>query len=35
MEIHLLHLSDENSNEAEFKLAVERATGIPVKVAAK
>ena len=35
VEIHLLHLSDENSNEAEFKKAVEAATGIPVKVAAK
>jgi len=33
--ITLLHLSDANSDETEFKLAVERATGIPVDVAAK
>jgi len=33
--ITLLHLSDANSDEQEFKLAVERATGIPVDVAAK
>jgi len=31
-EIHLLHLSDENSDEAAFKAAVERATGKPVYV---
>jgi phosphoribosyl 1,2-cyclic phosphodiesterase len=34
-EIHLLHLSDENSNEEEFKLAVQRATGVPTYIAAK
>lgn len=34
-EIHLLHLSDENSSEEEFKLAVQRATGVPTYVAAK
>jgi phosphoribosyl 1,2-cyclic phosphodiesterase len=33
-EIHLLHLSNENSNEEEFKRAVTRATGIPTFVAA-
>jgi len=33
--ITLLHLSDANSDEQEFKLAVERATGIPVDVATK
>lgn len=32
-EIHLLHLSAANSDEAEFKRAVERATGKPVHVA--
>lgn len=32
-EIHLLHLSDENSDEEAFKLAVQRATGKPVYVA--
>lgn len=34
-EIHLLHLSSANSDEAAFKLAVERATGKPVYVAAE
>lgn len=34
-EIHLLHLSSENSDEAAFKTAVERATGRPVYVAAE
>jgi phosphoribosyl 1,2-cyclic phosphodiesterase len=34
-EIHLLHLSDDNSDEAAFKAAVERATGIPCRVAAR
>lgn len=34
-EIHLLHLSDDNSDEAGFKSAVERLTGCPVYVAAK
>lgn len=34
-EIWLLHLSDVNSDEAEFKDAVRRATGKPVYVAAK
>jgi phosphoribosyl 1,2-cyclic phosphodiesterase len=33
-EIHLLHLSDDNSDEEGFKLAVQRATGKPVYVAA-
>lgn len=33
--IWLLHLSDANSDEVEFKRAVEAATGIPVTVAAK
>ena len=32
-EVHLLHLSAGNSNEAEFKLAVQRAAGVPVYVA--
>jgi phosphoribosyl 1,2-cyclic phosphodiesterase len=32
-EIHLLHLSDANSNEEEFKRAVQRAVGRPVYVA--
>lgn len=32
-EIHLLHLSDANSNEEEMKLAVQRETGCPVFVA--
>ena len=31
-EIHLLHLSDQNSDEAAFKTAVQRATGKPVYV---
>lgn len=34
-EIHLLHLSDANSDEVAFKEAVQRATGKPVYVAAK
>lgn len=34
-EIWLLHLSDANSDEIEFKLAVQRATGKPVFIAAK
>lgn len=34
-EIWLLHLSDQNSNEQEFKLAVQRATGKPVFIAPK
>lgn len=34
-EIHLLHLSDLNSDEEGFKRAVEQATGIPTFVAAK
>lgn len=34
-EIHLLHLSDANSDEAEFADAVRRATGKPVYVAQK
>lgn len=34
-EIHLLHLSDANSDEAEFKELVARKTGKPVYVAAK
>jgi phosphoribosyl 1,2-cyclic phosphodiesterase len=34
-EIHLLHLSDANSDEAEFADTVRRATGVPVYVAAK
>lgn len=33
--IHLLHLSDTNSDEAAFKAAVMRATGRPVYVAAR
>ena len=32
-EVYLLHLSASNSNEAEFKLAVQRAAGVPVFVA--
>ncbi len=32
-EIHLLHLSDKNSDEAAFKAAVQEATGVPVYVA--
>ncbi|MBO9609190.1 MAG: MBL fold metallo-hydrolase [Paenibacillaceae bacterium] len=32
-EIHLMHLSDANSDEAAFKLAVQAATGKPVYVA--
>lgn len=34
-EIHLLHLSDANSDEEAFATAVRRATGCPVYVAAK
>jgi len=34
-EIHLLHLSDGNSNAEEFKRAVQSATGVPVYVADK
>lgn len=34
-EIHLLHLSDTNSDEAEFADKVRRAAGVPVYVAAK
>lgn len=34
-EIHLLHLSDQNSDETAFKTAVQRATGKPVYVAAR
>lgn len=34
-EIHLLHLSDANSDEEAFAAAVRRATGCPVYVAAK
>lgn len=34
-EIHLLHLSDANSDEEAFKLAVQKATGKPVYIAAK
>ena len=32
-EVHLLHLSAGNSNEAEFRLAAQRAAGVPVYVA--
>jgi len=32
-EIHLLHMSDQNSNADEFKLAVQRLTGKPTYVA--
>lgn len=32
-EIHLLHLSDANSDEQQMKLEVQRATGVPVYVA--
>ena len=32
-EVHLLHLSAGNSNEAEFKVAVQRIAGVPVYVA--
>ena len=32
-ELHLLHLSSGNSNEAEFRLAAQRAAGVPVYVA--
>ena len=32
-EVHLLHLSAGNSNEAEFKLAAQRAAGVPIFVA--
>jgi len=34
-EIHLLHLSDENSDAELFKTTVQAATGVPVYVAAK
>lgn len=34
-EIHLLHLSDENSNAAEFKRRIQALTGIPTYIAAK
>jgi len=34
-EIHLLHLSDTNSDEQEFKQAAMKATGKPVFIAAK
>lgn len=34
-EVWLLHLSDQNSDEAEFKRRVQAITGIPVYVAAK
>ena len=34
-EIHLLHLSDQNSDEAQFKAAVAAATGKPVYVSAR
>ena len=34
-EIHLLHLSDGNSDAADFKARIEKLTGIPVTVAAK
>lgn len=33
-EIHLLHLSDRNSDEAEIKREVQKVTGVPVTVAA-
>jgi phosphoribosyl 1,2-cyclic phosphodiesterase len=32
-EVHLLHLSDTNSNAAEFKQKIQAATGVPVYVA--
>lgn len=32
-EIHLLHLSDSNSNEVEFKRKIQEVTGVPVYVA--
>lgn len=32
-EIHLLHLSDSNSNEKEFKKTIQELTGIPVYIA--
>jgi hypothetical protein len=32
MAIYLLHLSDANSDEREFKRAIERETGVPVYV---
>src|SRR5699024_8239819 len=32
-EIHLLHLSDSNSNEAEFKRKIQEVTGVPVYIA--
>jgi len=34
-EIHLLHLSDSNSDEEAFRTAVQRQTGVPVYIAAK
>ena len=34
-EVHLLHLSDDNSNEAEFKSRVQKIVGTPVYVAQK
>jgi len=34
-EIHLLHLSDANSDENEFRTRVQAATGIPTYIAAK
>ncbi|MBL8060612.1 MAG: MBL fold metallo-hydrolase [Chthonomonas sp.] len=34
-EIHLIHLSDQNSDEAMFKKTVQEATGKPVYIAAK
>lgn len=34
-EIHLLHLSDQNSDEEQFRLAIQKATGKPVFVAQK
>ena len=32
-EVHLLHLSAGNSNEAEFRIAAQRAAGVPVFIA--
>lgn len=34
-EIHLMHLSDGNSDEARFREAVQAATGVPVMVASR
>lgn len=34
-EVHLLHLSDENSNAADFKRRIQKITGTPVYIAAK